>query len=60
VSDASRKYALECLRFESECRQLAVQAENANQQSHFVRMAGAWSAVAENGSLATGAENIIH
>jgi hypothetical protein len=57
---SSRKYALECLRLESECKQLAVQTPNADLQSHFVRMAGVWSALAENGPLATGAKNTIH
>jgi hypothetical protein len=49
VSEVSRKHVLECLRLESECRQLAMQSDNVDLQSHYVRMAGVWSALAENG-----------
>jgi hypothetical protein len=57
VFKKSPKYALECLRLESECRQLAIQTANADLQSHFVRMAGVWSALAEDGPVATEAGN---
>jgi hypothetical protein len=60
VLKSSPKHALECMRLESECKQLAIQTANADLQSHFVRMAGVWSALAENGPLATGSENTIH
>jgi hypothetical protein len=56
----STNHALECLRLESECKQLVIQTSNADLQSHFVRMAGVWSALAENGPLATGAKSPIH
>ncbi|MEP6605840.1 MAG: hypothetical protein ABJA60_06950 [Nitrosospira sp.] len=48
VSEVARKHELECLRLESECRQLAMQSDNADLQSHYLRMAGVWSALAEN------------
>jgi hypothetical protein len=41
-----RKHALECLRLEADCMQLAGDARNPNIQSHFVRMARFWSAIA--------------
>lgn len=49
VSDQenSRKHALECLRLESACRQLAGDAHNLNLKKHFVRMAGFWSGLAD-------------
>jgi hypothetical protein len=56
----STNHALECLRLESECKQLAIQTANADLQSHFVKMASVWSALAENGPLATGAKSPIH
>ena len=34
-----RKYALECLRLEADCMQLAGDAPDTNSQSHFLRMA---------------------
>ena len=52
-SDGSRKHALECLRMEAECRQLAVETTSQNLQSHLVRMAGVWAALAGNGSTDT-------
>jgi hypothetical protein len=42
----SHKYALECLRLESDCMQLAGDARNPNLQSHFLRMARHWSSLA--------------
>ena len=44
-----RKHALECLRLEADCMQLAGDARNPNVQSHFVRMAGFWSSLALSG-----------
>jgi hypothetical protein len=59
--ERSRKHALECLRLESDCMQLAGDAHNPNMQSHFVRMGRFWSALAVSGpsenadhALATG------
>jgi hypothetical protein len=49
VSEVARKHVLECMRLESECRQLAMQFDNADLKSHYIRMAGVWSALAENG-----------
>jgi hypothetical protein len=37
-----RKHALECLRLEADCLQLAGDARHPNAQSHFVRMARHW------------------
>ena len=45
-----RKRALECLRLEADCMQLAGDAPNPNSQSHFLRMARAWLALAVSGS----------
>ena len=47
--DGSRKHALECLRLEADCMQLAVKTHGANLQSHFVRMAKVWAALADSG-----------
>ena len=44
-----RKHALECLRLEADCMQLAGDAPNPNLQSHFLRMARAWLALAVSG-----------
>jgi hypothetical protein len=44
-----RKHALECLRFEADCMQLAGDAPNPNAQSHFLRMARVWFAMAVSG-----------
>jgi hypothetical protein len=44
-----RKYALECLRLEAECMQLAGDAPDPNSQSHFLRMARVWFAMAVSG-----------
>jgi hypothetical protein len=48
-SDKSRKYALECLRLESDCFQLMGGAHTPALRSHFLRMAGVWRAHAERG-----------
>jgi hypothetical protein len=60
VFKRSPKYALECLRLESECRQLALRTANADLQSHYVRMAGVWSEFADNEALAAGPTDTIH
>ena len=44
-----RKYALECLRLEADCMQLACDARNPNAQSHFVRMGRLWFGMAVAG-----------
>lgn len=44
--EQSRKHALECLRLEAECMQLAGDTPNPHSQSHFLRMAGVWSTLA--------------
>jgi hypothetical protein len=43
VSEPQLKYALECLRLEADCRQLAVDVHSPASQSHFLRMASFWS-----------------
>jgi hypothetical protein len=48
-SDNSRKRALECLRLEADCMQLAGDLQDPALQSHFVRMARAWSDLAVRG-----------
>jgi hypothetical protein len=40
-----RRHALECLRLQADCMQLAGDARNPYLQSHFLRMAGVWSAL---------------
>jgi hypothetical protein len=47
--EQSRKHALECLRQESDCLQLAGEVHNYHLQSHFVRMARFWFALAVSG-----------
>ena len=47
-----RRHALECLRLEADCMQLAGDARNPNVQSHFVRMARVWFALAVSGPSA--------
>ena len=48
-SDYSRRHALECLRMEADCMQLAGDLQNPALQSHFVRMARVWSDLAVRG-----------
>jgi len=43
------KHALECLRLEADCMQLAGVSPNPNVQSHFLRMARVWSGLAVAG-----------
>jgi hypothetical protein len=47
-----RKHALECLRLQSDCMQLAGIAPSRNLQSHFVDMAQFWGALAASGPSA--------
>ena len=47
--EQSRKHALECLRHEADCMQLAGDAPDPNSQSHFLRMARVWFAMAVSG-----------
>jgi hypothetical protein len=47
VSDDLQKHALECLRLAEECIRLADATPDPALQSHFVRMAKEWSALAE-------------
>jgi hypothetical protein len=54
VSEQQLKYALECLRLEADCIQLAVDVHGAALQSHFLRMASFWS-VSANQEPASGA-----
>jgi hypothetical protein len=42
-------YALECLRLEADCRELAWNVRSPRLQSHFIRMARTWSALAASG-----------
>jgi hypothetical protein len=44
--EQSRKHALECLRLEADCMQLAADTANPDFQSHFLRMARVWFALA--------------
>ena len=53
-----RKHALECLRLEADCMQLAGDAPNPNSQSHFLRMARVWFALAVSGPSAIAARKL--
>ena len=44
-----RKHAVECLRLQADCMQLAGVACSLNVQSHFVAMAQFWGALAASG-----------
>lgn len=44
-----QKYALECLRLEADCMQLAGDAPDPSSQSHYLRMARVWFAMAVSG-----------
>ena len=44
-----RRHALECARLAADCRQLAEDASNPALQHHFLRMADAWTALADQG-----------
>lgn len=48
-SEQLRKHALACLRLEAECMQLAGDAPDPRSQSHFLRMARVWFAMAVSG-----------
>ena len=47
-SDNLRKQALECLRLEADCRQLAREVESPALQSYFTNLAKEWSALADS------------
>ena len=47
-----QKHALECLRFESDCMQLAARVSDYGLRTHFVRMAQHWSTLAASGPSA--------
>ena len=51
-SDYSRKHALECLRLEADCMQLAGVVHDPALQTHFVRMAREWSNLSVQGPKA--------
>jgi hypothetical protein len=44
-----QKHALECLRLQTDCMQLAGVAHSPNVQSHFASMAQFWGALAASG-----------
>jgi hypothetical protein len=44
----SRTHSLECLRLETDCRELAFAIDRPDLALHFVRMARAWAARAES------------
>lgn len=46
---SDRKYELQCLRLAAECMQLVSDVRSATLQRHFLEMARAWTAEAENG-----------
>ena len=48
-SDNPRKHELQCLRLAAECMQLVGEVHSPTLQRHFLGMAQAWTAEAENG-----------
>jgi hypothetical protein len=48
-SDNLRKYALECMRLASDCKQLAGDADSSALRSHFLRMTTVWTTRAVRG-----------
>jgi hypothetical protein len=48
-SNQFNKHSLECLRFEADCRELAKNAHSPDLQSHYLRMAEVWLALAVSG-----------
>jgi hypothetical protein len=54
-----RKHALECLRLQADCMELAGVAPSSNVQSHFVSMATFWGNLAESGPSSNAALKII-
>jgi hypothetical protein len=44
-----RKHALECLRLQADCMELARDARSHDVEAHFVHMAGFWGALAVSG-----------
>ena len=54
--EQSRKHALECLRLEADCMQLAGDARGHSLQAHFIRMARRWSGLAVSGPSATASQ----
>lgn len=53
-SDRLRKHALECLRLEADCRQLAFETGRPALASHFARMASVWAILADSGPSEAG------
>ena len=59
ASDRSRKHDLECLRFQTDCKRLAVEASNPTLRSHFGRMAAVWGALANSESSGTAPDSPV-
>ena len=55
-SNQSNMHALECLRLEADCRELAKNVRSSDLQSHYLKMAGGWLALAESGPMSRAAE----
>ena len=56
ASESLQKHALECLRLQADCMELAVQIGVPHLRAHFVRMARMWAAMADSELLASGQE----
>jgi hypothetical protein len=54
-----RKHALECLRLQADCMELAGVAHCRNMQSHFVFMAQFWGNLAVSGPSSNGRPKIL-
>jgi hypothetical protein len=57
TSDTSRKRALECLRFEADCQELAARTDNPGLKDHFASMANVWADMAAKEPLTSGNGN---
>ena len=54
-----RKHALECLRLQADCMELATVAHCSNMQSHFVFMAEFWGNLAVSGPSSNAGPKIL-
>jgi hypothetical protein len=57
-SDRMSMHSLECLRLEADCRELARNVRDLDLQSHYLRMAEVWLALAVSGPNPCSGEGI--
>ena len=56
-SNQSDKHALECLRLEADCRELAKNTPDPELELHYLKMADHWSALSVSGPVALSGES---